>query len=232
MNNKIIAIGGTALGLAVGSVAGYLFAKRQLEQSYVELAQKEIAEARAYYNQLHKKGEEFETPGAVLQRRVPAKPNGVDDRIHEGPSDEVLEKVLNGLRYHTDQPIIERPLEIMHGHPQSIEEEDAARSADAPYVLDIDEFMNSEVGYTNMTVTYFVQDGVLVDESDDIIEDIENWVGHYNLNRFGHRSNDQRIVYVRNERLEFDLEVIRDEGSYAELVAGFAPEQKNRKTRK
>jgi hypothetical protein len=118
------------------------------------------------------------------------------------------------------------------GEPSDYEAEDASRSADRPYVLDVNEFMNTEVGYTQLTLTYFAEDNVLAGEDDEAIPDIEGWIGMFNLNKFGHRSGDEKTVYIRNERLERDFEVIHDGGSYAEMVHGIVQEKTNRNARR
>ena len=41
-------------------------------------------------------------------------------------------------------------------------------------------------------------------------------IGLGNLGRWGHGSNDENIVYIRNLHLSLDFEVVRDRGSYAE----------------
>jgi len=37
---------------------------------------------------------------------------------------------------------------------------------------------------------------------------------------FGHGSNDPNVVYIRNPKLEAEYEILRDEGSYEEIVLG------------
>jgi hypothetical protein len=48
-------------------------------------------------------------------------------------------------------------------------------------------------------------------------------VGDDNL-RFGYGSNDSNMVYVRNPRIEMDMEIVRSQGTYTKEVLGFDDE--------
>lgn len=102
-------------------------------------------------------------------------------------------------------------------------EELRTRSPETPYVIHYDERYEFE-GYSEMTLTYYEQDDVLCNERDEVIgkgPEREAMIGEANLNRFGHGSKDPSIVYIRNDKLELVLEVIRSPNSYAEEVHGF-----------
>lgn len=96
---------------------------------------------------------------------------------------------------------------------------DEERSAEDPYVISLAEFSNDEEDFDKVTIRYFEADDTLVGELQKDPLPIES-VGAKNLIRFGVGSEDENIVYVRNETLEIDFEIIKDEGSYAEEVLG------------
>jgi hypothetical protein len=98
-------------------------------------------------------------------------------------------------------------------------EEVAARTDHAPYIVSLDEFNENPDEYVQIKLTYFAGDGILVDEDDDIVKDPNKWVGVQNL-RFGHRSGDNRTVYIRNPLLDHDFAVVLSDGHYAVEVAG------------
>lgn len=227
MNNKLVAIGGTLLGLAAGSVAGYFFAKKRLEEEYAEFAHKEIQEAKVYLSMLYK----GDSPGDVLQRRVAKRPDGVDDSVHEGPSPQVLERVLDGLRYGKPGVVVKEPPKKNDRNVFEEEEEvEETEDGNPIRILSITEFMAGEKSYNQVTLTYFAEDDVLVDENEMPIEDVDATVGNANMDRFGYKSRDPKVVYIRNDRLQIDYEVVRHEGSYAEQVHGV--EQERPRTRK
>jgi len=73
-------------------------------------------------------------------------------------------------------------------------------------------------------LTYYTKDDVVCNERDEILahEERETLIGEGNLERFGHGSGDEEIVFVRNDKLEILFEICRSENSYAEEVAGFS----------
>jgi len=225
MNTKVLIACGSVLGLAVGGVAGYLLAKKRLEAKYAELAKTEIDEARNYYKILYK-GDELSTPEGALQTRVPGETlsdaDRADTKVHEGPGVDVLEKVVKGLRY--GDSTMTRNVNVFEERdkewPNDWAEEDSKRTPDVPYILDLDEYMQGERNYTQISLTYYAKDDILADDEDDPIQDVEATVGNDNLDKFGHRSGDPRVVYIRNERLEADFEICKHSGSYAEIVHG------------
>ena len=83
----------------------------------------------------------------------------------------------------------------------------------APYVISPDEFAE-DYEFDTVDITYFA-DGVLCDENNVPLEDIENTIGNDAVRHFGEYEND--AVYVRNERLKCDYEILRDERKYADL---------------
>lgn len=83
-----------------------------------------------------------------------------------------------------------------------------------PYVITPEEFGDQD-GYDISTLTYY-SDGVLTDDFDEVIEDIEGLVGEDSLEHFGEYEDDS--VFVRNDISRTDYEILRDERSYSEVV--------------
>lgn len=92
---------------------------------------------------------------------------------------------------------------------------------DLPYVITKDEFDENEPEYEQQSLTYYEGDDVLCDAGDKAIDISDKVVGDSNLLRFGHGSGDPEIVYVRNNRLEVDFEVVHHEGTYAKEVLDY-----------
>ena len=93
----------------------------------------------------------------------------------------------------------------------------AKRNPERPYILHYEEFMQNEPGFTQTTITYFAGDNILCDEEDVPIYKIEETVG---VLVFGHGSNDRNVVYVRNEKLRMDWEILFSASSYESEVLG------------
>lgn len=68
--------------------------------------------------------------------------------------------------------------------------------------------------YETISLNYYA-DGVLADDMDEIVEDIENTVGDFK-DHFGEYEND--TVYVRNDRLKCYYEICADDRNYYDLV--------------
>ena len=107
------------------------------------------------------------------------------------------------------------------------------RTPDAPYVIHRTEYEavtdDDGISYSKSTLTYYQGDDVLVDDQDVPIYNYEKTASPLT---FGKGSQDPSIVYIRNERLEADYEVLLDHGHYAVEVLGAEIEQKfeNHKT--
>lgn len=84
-----------------------------------------------------------------------------------------------------------------------------------PYVISPEEFVSEHKEYDKTTLMYFT-DGILLEEmSREIIPDIESAIGSESLNHFGEYEDD--VVYVRNERISTDFEVIFNDAAFVNL---------------
>lgn len=83
----------------------------------------------------------------------------------------------------------------------------------APYTIAPDEFSEDPDNYDTLTFTYYA-DGVLADEMDNPVTNVAEVIGDA-LNHIGEYEPD--AVYVRNERLGLEYEILRDERKYSEI---------------
>lgn len=91
------------------------------------------------------------------------------------------------------------------------------RDPSLPYVISEEEFGESEVGWQQLTITYFAGDSVLVDDQDVPIPDVVNTVGLLPIALFGEGTS----VYVRNPRLEIDFEMVLDTRAYTDAILNY-----------
>jgi hypothetical protein len=85
-----------------------------------------------------------------------------------------------------------------------------------PFVIPRDKYAYDEDEgeyYDKITVTYYVNHRIVLDEDDEVLEDVGNVLGWRNLAQFGGESGDADVVFVRNRRLLTDYEVVRDDES-------------------
>ena len=106
------------------------------------------------------------------------------------------------------------------------EKELAARTPEEAYVIHQNEFMHAESGYTQVTYTYYATDDVLVGEDERPIPHGDVVVGQTNL-KWGHGTDDIDVVFVRNDKLELEMQICRVYQSYEEGVLGLQNDVEN-----
>lgn len=82
-----------------------------------------------------------------------------------------------------------------------------------PYVISPDEF-GEEDDYETISLTYY-SDGILTDDMNERIDNVDDVVGKDSLTHFGEYEDDS--VFVRNERLKCDYEILLDMRKYSEV---------------
>lgn len=90
------------------------------------------------------------------------------------------------------------------------------------YVIHYDEFVHNESNYNQETLTYYAGDDILTDQLNTPIYDYEKMIGPI---RFGHGSNDPNVVFIRNDQVHMEWEILRDEGKYQVEILGYDIEQ-------
>lgn len=103
------------------------------------------------------------------------------------------------------------------------EAERSTRTDTAPYILHRDEFFGEEMGFDQSTWTYYEGDDILVDETDTPVYNYQENTGPLT---WGHGSGDPNVVYIRNEDMKAEYEVVRNEGHYSVEVLGLELEEK------
>jgi len=84
----------------------------------------------------------------------------------------------------------------------------------APYVIAPEEFGDLD-DYETISLTYYA-DQILADDNDQLVEDIQDVVGFESLNSFGEYEDDS--VFVRNDRLKCDYEILLDKRKYSNVI--------------
>ena len=216
---------GLTIGLISGGIAGGLYINRRLRLKYEQIAEEEIEEMREHFRKRLVAKEDkpdLNELSKVVEREGYAKPNvpiikeredGVEVGGKEAKEDEVVAEAKEVEEMETSET------EVDADENWDYEEETRLRRPDRPYVIHIDEQHERE--YTESTLTYYAGDDVLCDERDNVIEDPEQVVGVANLEKFGHGSGDKNIVYIRNDLLAVEMEVVKNDANFAEVVHGF-----------
>lgn len=82
-----------------------------------------------------------------------------------------------------------------------------------PYIIEPEQYGEIE-DYDLASLTYYA-DGVLADDVDDRIEDVDNVVGTESLTHFGDYEPD--AVFVRNDERKTDYEILRVNENYSDV---------------
>lgn len=177
------------LGVAVGSVVTW----RYVEKKYEQIAQDEIDSVKEVFS---KRETEF-TEDTEVQIKA--------DNAKKKPS--VIEYAAwlrkRGYTNYSD---------MVDEKPEEVKEE--PMSVDKPYVIAPEEFGELD-DYETISLTYYA-DQILADDNDVIVDDIEDVVGFDSLNSFGEYEDDS--VFVRNDRLKCDYEILLDQRKYSDVI--------------
>ena len=95
---------------------------------------------------------------------------------------------------------------------EEIEEEDVD-DVEKPYAISPDEFDEFD-DYTTVSLTYY-EDGVLTDDNNEIVDDIEGTVGKDFARYFGEYEED--AAHIRNDSRKCDYEILRDSRNYSDV---------------
>ena len=237
---QMASIGMTVFSTAVGAAAGFIYAKRKLTAEFEAIAEQEIADAKAFYSTLNKKGK-FETPAQAVEKLMgpeaaAALASYQGQSVEVVTADEGLMEVAEEVQAQVQEENSEHPIEpqksqvlfegvALNIDAWDIDAEQMNRELGRPYVITENEWSENEWSENSdnndrQVLTYFASDDTLVDENEAMIDDINGTVGQDNMKRFGHGCDDPNVVFIRNEKLATDFEVLRHNGSYAEEVLG------------
>lgn len=223
-------------GGLIGSAATFYFSKKALSRHYRDIAEQEIGSVKASYNDLLKSS--YRTLDEQLEVA----------KKHQGdPEDDYKDLVdQNGYFLYPEDDEKDAPEELMvvkpplpDGRPDPEDVvNDIQDDRDAPpryegegkpYVITVEEFMNDDEDFAKITVNYYEYDNTMASEDESIIQNHEAFLGGEFQNYIGWKSGSDHTVYVRNENLSSDYEVLVDPGSYEEEVLGILPDEHPKK---
>ena len=172
---------------AAGVVAGAVAGAYLVKDKVMADAKQEIEEVREYYKS--------------------KKETKKEETVEEQPVEEVKEE----KEY---KAIVENSGYVNYNKPEQMAQHSVLE--DEPYSIDPEEFGDKEEeGWDTMTLTYFA-DGVLTDDTDEVVEQPEVVVGLDNLKVF-EEFPDATCVYVRNETWRTDFEILKDDWKWSDL---------------
>lgn len=201
---------GTVIAFLAGTAIGGMAAWRVANERYAKISEEDILSVKeAFRNREQKLKDEIEELKSKLEvtecleeeEKVPSTILSTNEHQDKGDINEYV-RMVNRTKYaHTSVP----------------QKED--HSVEAPYVISPEEFGEMD-GYTQISLTYFEDDDILSDENGVIIDDPEEIVGDA-LNHFGDYEEDS--VFVRSDPKRCDYEILKNLRSYAEFRSTLPP---------
>jgi len=207
-------ITGLGVGVAAGFTVGYFVVGKRMKTKYSKIAEDEISEMRDHYLKKTVAAEPKPPVEVVVEERRydEAEQRAIDEANAKFPAEEETEVISTNSRVVQESSQVN----VFNTETWDYATEVKSRKSDVPYIIHVDEFRQNEPEHQQLTYTYYEQDDILADIRNTQIDDMDAVIGLGNLGRWGHGSNDENIVYVRNEELSLDIEILRDRGSFAD----------------
>lgn len=222
-----------AIGIFLGGAGlGSLVTFTLVKEKYDKIIDEEISAMRIFYEgrkEAEKKDDEEDDISKNDLREATS--------IEEGIAKDIKD-YKNYTKIYAEDPeeVVIRPEPDLPNHDDYFDEEDELNESreqpreefphdkTKPYVITADEFLNTMTHIDKVELVYFRGDGgVVVDDQDDIVNDVEYVIGEDNLMQFGNDPDDPDMLYIRNPKIGADYEIARNNSSYREMILGDPP---------
>lgn len=185
------------IAFVAGAAVGYFAANYLLKDKYEKRFQQEVSSTieafKSNKNEEYKKDDEVNFKDEKLK--------AISDDIVVADIKEYAKNIgnLNYSEVKDEKSSEEGEDNIDHTKPYVITEEE------------VDAYMNYSITQWN-----YYADGVLTDENNEVVEDVSTTIGK---EAFEHlKKTSESAIYVRNDLLELDYEILKNEMTYAELL--------------
>lgn len=165
-----------------GGAIGAVVSAKLVEKYYRELADEEIQSVVDYYKKRYDEKNDEENK---VETEIKPKKNKEEDKAEEIIKSE-------GYSYEEDE-LVNKPVDSIVGFE----------------IIDPNDY-GDEDGYDTKSWMFW-NDGILTNESDEIVEEPEQFIGDA-LSHFGDIEEDS--VYVRNHATQTDYEILRSEKEF------------------
>lgn len=172
-----------------GAAVGSVVTWKLVETKYKKLADEEIKSVKEVFGMMHVE----ETSEATVE---------VEEE--DIPEEQTIEQARDILRENGYTNYSLTPDEI----------EQKMKDVEKPYVIPPEEY-GELYDYDTIELTYYA-DGILADDGNEPIDDIDAVVGFDSLSRFGEFEDDS--VHVRNDILKVDYEILLSIERYEDVV--------------
>lgn len=224
------------LGAVAGAAVASIFLKDKYKKQYEKLYSDELESYRESFQNMRK----MDKNGELIQNRQfmgVIKPEEVEQKadkvisgaekrlmgyasIYSQTNDsqkmkEEVEKVKNTEAYMAESEYPREEYETFEETQMRKVNEGKVKRKE-PWLIRADEYDNEYLYHGKISLLYFTEDDVLAEElSGNEIDDVDAVVGDC-LDKFGFRTNDEKVIYVRNVNLGNDYEIAKIFAAYAD----------------
>lgn len=193
-------------GATVGSVATWYYMSRRYcdfeeNEYYDEDIETNVSEENEEGDSM---GNDIETTPKTLSEINTDKPNIIDytDKLK-----------TEGYTDYSNSENLEDETDESNGVELIIPDESVVD--EKPYVISPDDFGEKD-GYETIDLTYYHKNDIVTDDNDEPVENVNDVIGYDSLAHFGEYEDDS--VFVRNDRLKVDYEILLDERDYEDVI--------------
>lgn len=229
---------GALAGTVTGSVVTYFVVQKRYTRLMVEL-EDNIYESFEDFKKLYPKGEKYEAIKEIIATVIEQAVDVEEVDTELADDIEKPQKTRDYSSYHANKIEEEKAKmaellkqeryiqEVAKGPADSEdeEEEEEVMLEDLPpiHLITADEFLDATdyfTSYDKISLTYYDGDGVLTDDREEPVNDINKIIGDDATSSFGLDPTEPDVVYVRNNRIKTDFEIVRVMDAYTEAVLG------------
>lgn len=187
------------LSFVVGAAVGAFGAELYLRNKYEAIVQEELESIKESYE------------GVALNKlRAEIKQDG-----------QKVDTIIKN--YETEKAqVIYDPGDLGGIVPMSAAEEAALNLPDMmePYLISDDQYNEEKLVYDKLELNYYMGDGCLVDERDELVDDFMQLIGAAPEVLFAEvaETDNSSVIYVRNEQTSADYEVLLNDGKFEDSI--------------
>lgn len=229
MNKTMVAVTTGVVSLGIGGVLGYILAEKRVSEKYAKQADEEVAKIRDRYRENYRdlkdkvsdtRREMQETKDYLADTAEKVREKYDVENVYEE------EDIPTHAKVRYDKIVVDEKYFEVEGEEEEEEDEEFTMNDEnpsleipkvdpnrsEPFLISDEDFWVNERDHSQSTLVYHINDDVLVDETAQVIHDEGDIVGD-TLSVFD-ANRTLTAVYVRNNRLRADIEVVIDHDPY------------------
>lgn len=195
-------------GGIVGGAATYFYADRKLEKKWMKISEEKEKSHADYIKDLQAR--------AHAEDIARSQGYSSDSETKSSDKNTETEKPVrrNYTTYWQSRAEAEHPRDDEAEYNPNEDLNDPKLRNREPVIISHDEYWGDEYEHHDkLALYYYVEDDVLATEDGDVIDNIILNVGDA-LTKYGFKTNDEDVIYVRNFKLAVDYEIAKVYGSY------------------